>query len=282
MQPKKIILILVPVALVIVLFQSLYIVDQTETAIVLQFGRPVGEASSPGLHFKKPFIQQVTLFDYRVLEYDAPPEEILTADKKNMVLDNYTKWRIKSPLTFYKTVRNEQGANARLGDIIYAQLRVALGRYTLQEIVAEKRAQIMEEVINRSSELIEDFGIEVVDVRIKRTDLPAENERAIFGRMRTEREREAKEYRSKGQEESAKIRSTADKERTILLADAERQAAVLRGEGEGEATRIYAEALKQSPDFYAFKRSLEAYKKSFNENTRVIITPSSDYLKYMN
>ncbi|BBD08883.1 protease modulator HflC [Desulfovibrio ferrophilus] len=261
--------------------QSLYTVDQTEKAIVLQLGKPVGGVMLPGLHFKKPFVQNVLFFDSRVLEYDARPEEILTKDKKNMIVDNFTKYRIVDPLQYYRTVRNERGALARLDDIVYAQLRVALGGYTLIEVVAEKRGQIMHEVSARASELVKDYGIEIVDVRIKRTDLPTENERAIFGRMRAERERQAKQYRSEGREESAKIKSNADKDRALILAEAERESAMLQGQGDGQATAIYAKALNQSPEFYAFKRSMEAYEKSLMGNTRVILTPKSEFFKYL-
>lgn len=268
------------VALVL-LSQSLFIVDQTEKAIVLQLGKPVEGIAEPGLHFKKPFIQNVLTFDGRVLEYDARPEEILTEDKKNMIVDNFTKWRIVNPLQYYRTVRNERGALARLDDIVYAQLRVALGRYALAEVVAKKRGHIMEEVSQKASELVKPYGIEIVDVRIKRTDLPPENERAIFGRMRAERERQAKQYRSEGKEEAAKIKSGADRERALILAEAEKNSTIMRGEGDGEATRIFAEALKKAPKFYAFKRSLEAYEKSFKDNSRVVLTPSGEFFRFM-
>jgi membrane protease subunit HflC len=269
------------VVAVVVLSQCLYTVDQTEKAIVLQLGKPTGGIIDPGLHFKKPFIQNVLFFDSRVLEHDAQPEEILTKDKKNMIVDNFTKYRIVDPLQYYRTVRDERGALARLDDIVYAQLRVALGRYTLVEIVAQKRGQIMEEVSAKASELVKDYGIEIVDVRIKRTDLPPENERAIFGRMRAERERQAKQYRSEGREEAAKIKSGAEKEKTLILADADRQSAVLHGQGDAEATRIFAEALNQSPEFYSFQRSLEAYEKSFKDKTKMVLTPDSEFFRYM-
>jgi membrane protease subunit HflC len=265
----------------IALFQSMYTVDETEIAIVLQLGKPVGEPKQPGLQFKKPFVQNVLFFDHRVLEYDAAPAELLTKDKKTMIVDNYTKWRIKDPLQFYRTVRTLAAAQARLDDIVYSQIRERLGRYTLTEIVSEERAKIMTEVTTKASTLIAEYGIEVVDVRIKRTDLPPENERAIFGRMRAERERQAKQYRSEGSEESSKIRSLAERERTIILAEAERKSAVLQGQGDAEATRIYAEALNQSPDFFSFKRSLEAYEKSFEDNTSMVLTPKSEFFRYM-
>lgn len=266
----------------VVLTQSAFTVDETEKAIVIQLGRPIGdEALGPGLHFKLPIVQNVVYFDARILDFDAKPEEITTTDKKYMNVDSYTKWLIVDPLTFYTKVRTIQGAQARLDDIVRSQLRVALGRYTLIEVVSHKRQEIMDAVTSRSRELLLPYGIKVIDVRIKRTDLPAENARAIFGRMKAERERQAKQYRSEGREASAKIIATADKERTILLADAAKEAEIIRGEGDALATKVYADALGQSPDFYAFKRSLEAYRKSFEKNSKFIMTPNSPFLRYM-
>ncbi|HMM39351.1 MAG: protease modulator HflC [Desulfovibrionaceae bacterium] len=280
MTNKQIALVAGAVLLLLVLTQTAFVVHQTETAIVVQLGKPVTGALKPGLHFKLPLVQSVTFFDARVLDYDAKRAEILTEDKKAMVVDHYTKWRITDPLLFYQTVRTEAGAQARLDDITYAALREALGRHTLIEVVSEKRTEIMEQVVRQSQELLSPYGILVVDVRIKRTDLPPENERAIFGRMQAERERQAKQYRSEGQEEAAKIRAQADKERTVLLAEAERQASTIRGEGDAKATRTYAEAYGQSPEFYAFKRSLEAYESSLKDNTRLVLTPGSPFLRY--
>ena len=280
MTNKQIALVAGAVLLLLVLTQTAFVVHQTETAIVVQLGKPVTGALKPGLHFKLPLVQSVTFFDARVLDYDAKRAEILTEDKKAMVVDHYTKWRITDPLLFYQTVRTEAGAQARLDDITYAALREALGRHTLIEVVSEKRTEIMEQVVRQSQELLLPYGILVVDVRIKRTDLPPENERAIFGRMQAERERQAKQYRSEGQEEAAKIRAQADKERTVLLAEAERQASTIRGEGDAKATRTYAEAYGQSPEFYAFKRSLEAYESSLKDNTRLVLTPGSPFLRY--
>ncbi|WP_029457314.1 protease modulator HflC [Solidesulfovibrio alcoholivorans] len=261
-------------------FQSVYVVDQTETAIVLQLGKPTGDAKGPGLHFKIPFIQNVVFFDARLLEYDAKTAEVLTLDKKNLVVDNYARWRIANPLLFYRTLRTVGRAHARLDDIIYAELRVALGQYTLQDIVSEKRAVIMGEVTQKSNQLLSPYGIDIVDVRIKRTDLPPENAQAIYGRMRAERERQAKLYRSEGWEEMEKIKSGADKDRAVLLAEAERQAEVLRGVGDAEAASIWAEAVTKAPDFFSFTRSLEAYQKAFAHKTRLVLTPQSPFLKY--
>ncbi|MYL82824.1 protease modulator HflC [Desulfovibrio aerotolerans] len=261
--------------------QTVYVVDQTETAIVLQLGKPVAGPMAPGLHVKIPFIQNVVTFDARLLEYDAKAAEVLTLDKKNLVVDNYARWRITDPLLFYRTLRTVGRANARLDDIIYAELRVALGQYTLLDVVSEKRAVIMGEVMKKASQLLAPYGLEVVDVRIKRTDLPPENANAIYGRMKAERERQAKLYRSEGWEEMEKIKSGADKDRAILLAEAERQAEVLRGQGDAEAASVWAEAVNKSPEFFGFTRSLEAYQKSFARNSRIFLTPDNPFLKYM-
>ncbi|WP_272701001.1 protease modulator HflC [Desulfovibrio sp. Fe33] len=265
-----------------VLTSAAFTVDQTQQAIVIQLGRPIGDkALGPGLHFKLPVVQTVVFFDARILDFDAKPEEITTTDKKYMNVDSYTKWKIIDPLTFYTKVRTIQGARARLDDIVRSQLRVALGRYTLIEVVSHKRQEIMDMVTERSKELLMPYGIEVLDVRIKRTDLPAENARSIYGRMKAERERQAKQYRSEGQEASAKIKANADKERAIILADAGKQAEIIRGEGDAQATKVYADALGQSPDFYEFTRSLEAYRQGFDKNTRFILTPKSPFLKHL-
>ncbi|SDB02038.1 membrane protease subunit HflC [Desulfonatronum thiosulfatophilum] len=267
--------------LFILVTQSAYIVDETERGIVLQLGRPVGETKGPGLHFKLPFIQNVLYFDARILDYDSRPAEILTRDKKNMMVDNYSKWRIVDPLRFYTTLRTLPMGQARLDDIIYAELRVLLGRHTLTEVVTTKRSQIMEELTLKSNELVQEYGIEVIDVRIKRTDLPAETQRAVFNRMIAEREREAKTYRAEGEETAANIRSQADRERVILLAQATRTAQHLRGEGDAEAVKIFGEALNRNPDFYEYMRTLEAYKKTFHGNTQIILTPSSPFLRLL-
>lgn len=264
----------------VVAVQTFYLVDQTEMAIVLQLGKPTGDTIGPGLHAKIPFIQNVVFFDARLLEYDAKAAEVLTLDKKNLVVDNYARWRIVDPLLFYQTLRTVSRAHARLDDIIYAELRVALGQYTLQDVVSDKRASIMGEVTQKAGQLLAPYGIAVVDVRIKRTDLPPENAQAIYGRMRAERERQAKLYRSEGWEEMEKIKSGADKDRAVILAEAERQAEVLRGAGDAEAAAVWAEAVSKAPDFFAFTRSLEAYQKALAHKSRLVLTPQSPFLKY--
>ena len=268
-------------AVVAVVSFSVYTVDQTKQAIVIQMGKPVGGISGPGLHFKIPFIQQVVYFESRILVYDAPPAEILTKDKKNLVVDNYTKWKIVNPLKFYKTVKSETGAQSRLDDIVYAQLRVELGRHTMEDIVSETRDDIMKTVTEKSDVRAEDYGIEVVDVRIKRADLPEQNEKHVFDRMRAERERQAKQYRSEGEEESLKITAKADMERTIILAKAYKESEVAKGEGDAKAVKIYADAYKKDPEFYEFTRSLEAYKKSLKEDTTLVISPDVKFFKYI-
>lgn len=269
------------VLIVAVVFQSAFVVQQTEKAIVLQLGKPDNNIYGPGLHFKIPFIQNVIYFDARLLEYDAQPAEALTKDKKALVLDNYARWSIVNPLLFYQTVRTIPGAQARLDDIVYSQLRAALGHYTLTEIVSTERDNIMQMVTKRSSELISAYGIKIVDVRIKRTDLPPENQRAIFGRMRAERERQAKQYRSEGQQQSITIKSLSNRERTIIIAKANKESEIIRGLGDAIATKIYAESLGKDEEFYNFQRSLEAYQSSFKNNTRIIVTPDNKFLQEM-
>jgi membrane protease subunit HflC len=221
------------------------------------------------------------MFDHRILEYDAQPAEILTKDKKNLVVDNYSRWRISDPLLFYRTVNNIEGGRSRLDDIVYAELRVSLGRFTLTEIVSSDRAEIMTQVTEKANSLLKDYGILVLDVRIKRTDLPPENQKAIYGRMRAERERQAKQYRSEGREQGVKISTSADRERAIMLAEAEKKSEVFKGEGDARATEIYAASLGQDPEFYGFIRSLEAYRKGLSKNTRLIMTPDNEFLEIL-
>ena len=263
------------------LLQCVFVVDQTQRAILLQLGKPVGSDLGPGLHFKLPFVQNVILFDARVLEYDAPAAEIITQDKKNMVVDNYSRWKIADPLLFYRTVRNIQAGLSRIDDIVYSQMREALGRYTLTEIVAVERSTIMDEVTAKSNAQLREFGIEIIDVRIKRTDLPKENQMAIYGRMQAERERQAKQYRSEGREEAAKITTLADRQRTVLLADAKRAAESARGEGEAAATGIYAQALSQDPECYEFVWTMDAYKKAMKDQTQYGLTPDREFFKFL-
>lgn len=260
---------------------TLFMVDETKQVIVLQFGKPIKAIKEPGLNWKLPFIQNVLYFEDRLLSYDTAPTEIITKDKKTLIVDNYARWKIKDPLLFLQTVRDLIGAQARLDDIIYSELRVDLGLYEMSEIVSEKRDFIMKKVTEISDEKANTYGIEIVDVRIKRVDLPPENEIFIFDRMKAERERIAKQYRAEGQEESAKIIADTEKEKTIILAEAYKTAQTLRGEGDAEAIKIYAESFNQNPEFYKFFRSLEAYKISLKDQTTILLSPESEFLKYL-
>ncbi|MCD6533549.1 MAG: protease modulator HflC [Deltaproteobacteria bacterium] len=272
--------LIVLVIVVVLIFNALFVVDQTQQAMVLQLGKPIKVVKDPGLAFKIPFIQQVTYFDRRLLHYDAAPAEIITSDKKNLVIDNYSKWKIVDPLKFYQSVRTEAGAQSRLDDIIYSQLRVELGKETLIDIVSKVREEIMHIVTVQSNEAAAAYGIEVLDVRIKAADLPRENEKHVFTRMIAERQRKAKSYRSEGEEKAMKIRSLADKERTIILSEAYKESETLRGEGERTAIKISADAYGQDADFYAFYRSLQAYSKSLSTRATVVMDRDGEFLQY--
>jgi membrane protease subunit HflC len=267
--------------LLVIASRTFYVVSETEQVVLTQLGRPVRVVQTAGLHFKTPFLQQLTFFDNRLLDYDAAPAPVITRDKKNLVVDNYAKWRISDPLAFLQTVQTEAGAQARLDDIIYSKLREQLGLHELAEVIATKREPIMQAVTAGSHEAAMAYGIAVVDVRIKRADLPPENAQAVYGRMRTEREREAKRYRSEGQEEALKIRAETDKQRTIMLAEAYEQEQAIRGAGDAAAIRIYGDAFQRDPDFFTFARTLEAYRKSLKGKTTLLLPPQMEFLKYL-
>jgi membrane protease subunit HflC len=275
-------LILIIIAVLILANLTLFTVDETKQAIVLQFGKPIRAIKESGLNWKLPFIQNVRYFEDRLLIYDSAPTEIITKDKKTLIVDNYARWRIINPLTFLQTVRDINGAQARLDDIVYSELRVDLGLFNMSEIVSEKRESIMERVTKICNEKANIYGIEIVDVRIKRVDLPPENEKYIFERMKAERERIAKQYRAEGEEESAKIIAETEKEKTVILAEAYKSAQILKGEGDAEAVKIYAESFNQDPEFYKFFRTLEAYKNTFKDKTTVLLSSESEFLKYLN
>ncbi len=258
-----------------------FVVPQWEQAIVVQLGEPLRTVQEPGLYFKLPFVQDVLYFDKRLLAYDAAPKEILTKDKQQLVVDNFSRWRISDPLQFYRTVRDEAGAQSRLDDVIYSIVRENLGRRTLREIVNEQRAEVMAEVTKQSDEKARDYGIEVTDVRIKRADLPEKNELNVFDRMRTERERQAKKFRAEGDEEARKIRSESDKEVQILTAEARKQAEITRGAGDAQAVKIFADAYGRDPEFYQLVRTLEAYRNSITEGTTLILSPNSAFFQYI-
>jgi len=281
MSRTIIIAIILFVVVVILLAGSVFTVDETEQAIVTQLGKYVRTVTEPGLHFKVPFLQSAHKFEDRVLEYDAAAAKIITSDKKHLVIDNYARWRIVDPLKLYQTVRNEFGAQARLDDIVFSEIREELARHTLTEIVSVNRAALMENVGQQCGIKAREYGVEVIDVRIKRADLPAEVAHSVYARMKAERQRMAKKYRSEGEEEAVKIKAITDKEKTILLADSYMTAEKLKGEGDAEAIKVYAEAFERDPEFYAFVKTLETYEKSLGQDAIVVLPSDSEFFQYL-
>lgn len=278
----KKILIGIGAILVFLGFTSIFIVDETEQVVVLQFGKPVRIITEPGLHIKVPFpIQEKNVFDNRLLEYDSPPEEILSKDKKSLIVDNYVRWKIVDPLQFLKTVQAIPTALSRMDDIVYSELRRELGTHDMVEIITENREELMEKVTVASNRATQDYGIEVVDVRIRRVDLPSQNEESIYARMDAERKRQANKFRSEGEEEAQKIRATTDRDKTIILADAYKQAERIRGEGDAKAVEVYADAYSADPKFYEFVRTLDAYKKIIDDKTMLVLPSDSRLFKLL-
>jgi membrane protease subunit HflC len=261
---------------------SMFTVHLTQTAVLLELQKPKEIITEPGLYFKIPMMQKVRFFSKQLLDNDSPPTEVITRDKKNLLIDNFSLYRITDPLKFLETVRTENGARARLDDIVYSELRVEIGTHDLHDIVTENREKIMAVVTKEANKKSAEYGIEMADVRIKRIDLPPEIANSIFNRMRTERQRIAMEYRSEGKEESTKIRAETDKEKTILIAQAYKQEQTVRGEGDGQATKIYAEAFEKDPKFYSFIRSMEAYKQSLKTDTTILLSEDSEFLRFLN
>lgn len=261
--------------------QVLFQVNETEQVIITQFGEYKRTVQEPGLATKMPFIQNVNRFDRRILSSDAPKAEYLTQDKKRLVADPVTRWRITDPLQFFKTVRDESGARARLDDLVFSELRREVASHEFDVVIGTKREIIMDNVAKTAREKAKEFGIEVVDVRIKRADLPQEVQMSVFQRMQAEREREAKRYRSEGEEESAKLKAQTDKERTIVLAEAQQDAEKLRGEGDATAARIYAEAYGKDSEFYAFVRSLQAYELFLGKRSTLLLPADADLFRYL-
>jgi len=261
---------------------SIFIVDETEQVVILQFGKPVRTITTPGLNMKVPFpIQEKVVFDDRLLEYDSPPEEILSRDKKSLIVDNYVRWRISDPLQFLKTVQAIPTALSRMDDIVYSELRVELGTHDMAEIITENREEIMEKVTRASNNATQAYGIEVVDVRIRRVDLPSQNEESIYARMEAERKRQANKFRSEGEEEAQKIRASTDKDKTIILADAYKEAERVRGEGDAKAVEVYAKAYSADPKFYEYVRTLDAYKKVIDDKTTLVLPANSRLFKLL-
>ena len=278
---KKALSLLLP-AIVLVGFSSIFIVDETEQVVILQLGKPVKTVTKPGLNFKLPFpIQEKITFDDRLLEYDSPPEEILSKDKKSLIVDNYVRWKIVDPLQFLKTVQAIPTAKSRMDDIVYSELRRELGTHDMVEIITENREEIMDVITKESNSATLDYGISVVDVRIRRVDLPAENEASIYARMEAERKRQANKFRSEGEEEAQKIRAATDRDKTIILADAYKEAERIRGEGDAKAVQVYARSYSSDPKFYEFVRTLDTYKKVVDDKTTLVLPSDSKLFKLL-
>ncbi len=269
------------VVLGVFLFQSIIIVQEINQAIVLQFGDPKKIITKAGLNFKIPFIQNVVYLDKRILNLDNPPEEVIAADQKRLIVDAIARFKIVDPLKFYISVGNERVARSRLSTIINSRLRGVLGKQQLATLLSTDRVRQMEIIQNDVNEEAKGFGITIVDVRIKRADLPPANSEAIYKRMQTEREREAKEFRAQGAEIAAKITSTADKDVTVIKANANKQSEIMKGEGDGQRNKIFANAFGRDPQFFAFYRAMQAYEKALiGGETSLILSPDSDFFKF--
>jgi membrane protease subunit HflC len=270
------------VALGIIASASLFTVHQTQQALVLQFGDPRRVITEPGLNFKVPFVQNVIYIDKRILDLDTPAEELIASDQKRLVVDAFTRYRIVDPLQFYKSLRDERRAQSRLAATVSSSMRSVLGEEEFQAVVRDKRDELMLRIRDFVNEQASDFGIEIVDVRIRRADLPAANSQAIYRRMQTEREQEASEFRARGQEVSRAIRAQADKQVTVLVAEATRDSEIIRGQGDGCRNRVFAKVFGQDPDFFAFYRSMQAYDRALEaEGTTMVLSPGSAFFKFL-
>ena len=269
------------VVLGITAFQSIFIVQEINQAIVLQFGDPKKIVNKSGLNFKLPFIQNVAYLDKRVLNLDTPPEEVIAADQKRLIVDAIARFKIVDPLKFYISVGNERVARQRLATIINSRIRGVLGKQELATLLSKDRAKQMSIIQNDVNTEAKNFGIEIVDVRIKRADLPQANSEAIYARMQTERQREAKEFRAQGAEIATRIKSTADKEVTVILANAKKKSEIMKGEGDGQRNKIFANAFGQDPQFFSFYRAMQSYEKALiGGDTSLILSPDSDFFKF--
>ena len=266
----------------ILMTQATFVVVQGTQSMVLQFGKPVQQYTEPGLKFKTPFIQNIKVFQRRVLNVAPPPEEVILADQKRLVIDTFGRYRITDMLVFNNTVSTEINAEQRINNLINSITREVLGNATLADVLSEKRAALMTDIKNRVNTAAKNMGVEIVDVRIGRADLPDQTSQAIFSRMKTERQREAAQFRAEGQQVAQETRAQADKERTIIVAEAGKQSQMLRGQGDEAAITIYADAFKRDPEFYAFYRTMEAYRESLSGgDTTFLLSPDGDFLKYL-
>ena len=272
----------VAIALFVIVTSTLFTVHQTQQVLITQFGQPIRVINEPGLQAKIPFIQSVIAFDRRLLDYDAPGEEVILGDQRRLIVDSFTRYRITDPLLFFQTAgAAEAGIRARLNSIVSSALRRVLGNEPLLSVLSTDRARIMETIQRQVNEEARSFGIQVADVRIRRADLPEENTQAILSRMQSERERVAREARAEGAEVAARVRAGADRERTVLLAEAQAQGDILRGQGEQEAIRIFAEAFQRDPQFFQFWRTMQAYHTAFGDgDARFLLSPDNEFFRY--
>jgi membrane protease subunit HflC len=279
---RSIILLGILAAAIFTAASTLFTVHQTQQVLITQFGEPRRVIREPGLHWKVPFIQSVISFDRRLLDFDAPGEEVILGDQRRLIVDSFTRYRITDPLRFFQTVgATEAGIRARLNSIVTSSLRRVLGNEPLLSVLSTDRARIMGEIRRQVNEEARQFGIAVEDVRIRRADLPGENTQAILSRMQSERERVAREARAEGAEVAQRVRASAERERTVLIAEAQAQADILRGQGEQEAIRIFAEAFQRDPAFFQFWRTMQAYREAFSEgDTRMVLTPDSEFFRF--
>jgi len=278
---KILIALIVLGAAVVVLGASVFTVKETEQALVLQLGKWKKTVKEPGLHFKTPFVQDVVYFDKRILLLDTPELIVITEDQKRIIVDAFTEFRVADPLKVYQAVRNVNGAESRLSTILNSNLRKVFGQQAFKTALSGERRDLRKSISDSVKAEAEELGIKVVDVRIKRTDLPAENSKSIFNSMIAERNQVAREIRARGEEMAIRIKSKADRDKVVILAEAEREAQKLRGDGDAEAARIFADAYNQDPEFYAFYRSMIAYKLAFSQrNTTMVLSPESDFFKY--
>jgi modulator of FtsH protease HflC len=278
---KRTIIIGLIIALAFVAFNALYIIREGQQGIVFQFGHPIRVDKEPGLYVKAPFIHDLVLMDKRILGTEPQSAEYLTLDKKRLLVDHISRWQITDPLLFYRTVRTEPGARARLDQVIAGRLREEIARHDFIDVVREKRESIMEVVTDGAKDPAASFGITLIDVRIQRIDLPTEVQASVFARMQAERERIAKRYRAEGEERALEIRASAEKEREIILATAYQQSQILRGEGDAVAALIYAEAYGKDLEFYSLTRRLQVYGNIFNTDSTLVLPPSSDLFRYL-
>ncbi|MFN7039245.1 MAG: protease modulator HflC [Alphaproteobacteria bacterium] len=278
---SKSLLYFITIAFIIVISNSIYIVDERKQALVFQFGEVVKAEKEPGLHFKLPLIQTISYFDKRILNLVSDEKEVIAKDRKRLIINAFAKYRIIDPRQFYTTVRDESGLRTRLNSILDPSLRQIIGEIPFSALLSDKRSEIMKKIEQQVNQQVKNFGIEVIDVRILRADLPKENSNAVYKRMQTDRDKEAKEFRAEGAEEAQRIKSRADKDRKVLIAEAQKQAEITRGEGDAISSKIFADTFNQDPEFFAFYRSLQAYKQVFDKsNTKLVISPTNDFLKF--